>query len=144
MLLWFGLHKSCLHSTARWFGLYKSCLHSTATSWAKTQLTIAGSPEKAVQFFFFYLLNQPLPATAVTVSSGDLSGDNIQRCLLERASQCWNPELRSRSYNRDTSAVLVQRAVRLPHVERELQRRKNKLETEALRTFVWINCAERT
>ena len=73
-------------------------------------------------------------------------GGNIQRCLLERASQRWNPELRSqsRSYNRDTGAVLVQRAVRLPHVEREVQRRKNKLGTEALRTFAWINCAERT
>ena len=39
------------------------------------------------------------------------------------------------AYNRDTGAVLVQRAVRLPHVEREVQRRKNKLGTEALRTF---------
>ena len=45
-------------------------------------------------------------------------------------------------YNRDTGAVLVQRAVRLPRVEREVQRRKNKLGTGALQTFAWINCAE--
>ena len=52
------------------------------------------------------------------------------------------PEVRSRSYNRDTGAVLVQRAVRIPHVEREVQRKKNKVGTGALRTFAWINCAE--
>ena len=49
-----------------WFGLYKSCHHSTATSLAKTQLPIAGSPEKALNFFSFE------SATASCVSSGDL------------------------------------------------------------------------
>ena len=40
--------------------------HSTATSLAKTQLPIAGSPEKALNFFSFE------SATASCVSSGDL------------------------------------------------------------------------
>ena len=40
-------------------------------------------------------------------------GGNIQRCLREQVSPRWNPEVRSRSYSRDTGAVLVQRAVRM-------------------------------
>ena len=36
-----------------WLGLNKSCHHSTATSLAQTQLHNAGSPEKALNFFFF-------------------------------------------------------------------------------------------
>ena len=114
--------------------------NQAATSLAKTQLPIAGSPEKALNFFFFFWFSH------CQLCELWRPGGNIQRCLLERASQRRNPELRSqsRSYNRDTGAVLVQRAVRLPHVEREVQRRKNKLGTEALRTFAWINCAERT
>ena len=88
-------------------------------------------------FFFFWISHSQLCELW-------RPGGNFQRCLLERASQRWNPELRSRSYNRDTGAVHVQRAVRFPHVEREVQRRKNKLGTEALRTFAWINCAERS
>ena len=91
-------------------------------------------PGKALNFFF--LLNQPLPAVWALETWWQ------QRCLREQVSQRWNPEVRSRSYNRDTGAVLVQRAVRIPHVEREVQRRKNKLGTGALRTFAWINCAE--
>ena len=118
-----------------WFGLYKSCHHSTATSLAKTQLPIAGSPEKALNFFFFWISHCQLCELW-------RPGGNIQRCLREQVSQRWNPEVRSRSYNRDTGAVLVQRAVRILHVEREVQRRKNKLGTGALRTFAWINCAE--
>ena len=51
LLLWFGLYKSCI----------KFCHHSKATLLAKTQLPIAGSPEKALNFFP-PLLNQPLPA----------------------------------------------------------------------------------
>ena len=118
-----------------WFGLYKSCHRSTATSLAKTQVPIAGSPEKALNFFFFWISHCQLCELW-------RPGGNIQRCLREQVSQRWNPELRSRSYNRDTGAVLVQRAVRILHVEREVQRRKNKLGTGALRTFAWINCAE--
>ena len=119
-----------------WFGLYKSCHHSTTTSLAKTQLPIAGSPEKALNFFFFFWISH------CQLCELWRPGGNIQRCLREQVSQRWNPEVRSRSYNRDTGAVLVQRAVRIPRVEREVQRRKNKLGTGALRTFAWINCAE--
>ena len=39
------------------------------------------------------------------------------------------------------SSSSLQRAVRILHVEREVQRRKNKLGTGALQTFAWINCA---
>ena len=38
-----------------WFRPYKSCHHSTALSLAKTQLPIAGSSEKALNFFFFWI-----------------------------------------------------------------------------------------
>ena len=101
----------------------------------KRSSTIAGSPEKALNFFFFWISH-------CQVCEIWRPGGNIQRCLREQVSQRWYPEVRSRSYNRDTGAVLVQRAVRIPHVEREVQRRKNKLGTGALRTFAWINCAE--
>ena len=118
-----------------WFGLYKSCRRSTATSLAKNAAPHCRIPGKGSEFFFFWISHCQLCELW-------RPGGNIQRCLREQVSQRWNPEVRSRSYNRDTGAVLVQRAVRILHVEREVQRRKNKLGTGALRTFAWINCAE--
>ena len=101
-----------------WLGINESGHHSTATS-AKTQLHIAGSPEKASELFFFcfwishcQLCELPRPGF----------GGNIQRCLLERTSQRWNPELRSRSHNGSTGAVLVRRAVRLLHAKSREER----------------------
>ena len=92
-------------------------------------------PRKRLWIFFFWISHCQLCELW-------RPGGNIQRCLREQVSQRWNPEVRSRSYNRDTGAVLVQRAVRIPHVEGEVRRRKYKLGTGALRTFAWINCAE--
>ena len=97
-------------------------------------------PGKGSELFFSFE-----SATASCVSSGDLN-------LVETSSDvCWSRPLSAGTPSfvldpmyRNTGAVLVQRAVQLPHVEREVQRRKNKLGTEALRTFAWINCAERT
>ena len=84
--------------------------NKAATSLAKTQLLkrIIG---KGSELFLSFE-----SATVSCVSSGDLNlVAYSQRCLLERASQGWNPELRSRFDN--CNAVLVQRAVRLQHVE---------------------------
>ena len=53
--------------------------------------------------------------------------------MLERASQRWNPELRFRSHNCNTGDVLVQRAVRLPRVEREVRFAKFLLGSTVLR-----------
>ena len=63
-------------------------------------------PRKRLWFFFFWISHCQLCELL-------RPGGNIQRCLREQVSQRWNPEVRSRSYNRDTGAVLVQRAVRI-------------------------------
>ena len=117
-----------------WFGLYKSCHRSTATLLAKTQLPIAGSPEKALNFFSFE------SATASCVSSGDLVATFSDVCGSRLVSAgtprfVLDPTI-------VTPALSSSSAVRILHVEREVQRRKNKLGTGALRTFAWINCAE--
>ena len=132
MLLWLGLNKSCHHSTRqqrRWPNAAPHC-----------RIPVKGSE------LFFSLLNQPLSAVWALDFGGNIHAwqHSAMYAPVERASQCWNPKLRSRSHNRNTGAVLVQRAVGLPHVEREVQRRK-KLGTKALRTLAWITgCAEWT
>ena len=123
------LHLKC------WLGLNKSCHHSTRQPrrWPKRSSTLQ-DPRKRLWTFFFRFES----ATASCVSSGDLNlGAYIQLCLLHRSRPVSaEPELGSRSHNRNTGAVLVQRAVQLSHVKREVQRRQNKLGTEALRTIL--------
>ena len=127
-----GCHSLCV----TWLHL-KCCCDSDSTKVATSHVVCQNAaphctiPRKSSDFFPFE------SATASCVGSGDLNlVTYIQQSLLEQASQRWNPELRSRSHNRNTGAVLVLRAVRLPHAEREVQRRKHKLGTEALRIFL--------
>ena len=81
---------------------------------------IPGMVSELFSFFFW-------TDTASCVSSRDLNlVAYIHWCLLESASQLWKHEVCSWSEYSNTDAVLIQRAVRLPHVEHEVQRTRIK------------------